>query len=94
MNFFGSEFLQMNSNWTIWTKSYLENRTTWRAHSSIKMFAIDSFDNPEEELFLTCTVVTQFEKPYLPFLPILAKCDFLVNNGPRTMLKHLWNVFK
>ena len=60
----------------IWTKSYLENRTTWRAHSSTKMFAIDSFDNPEEELFLTCTVVTQFERPYLPFLPILAKCDF------------------
>jgi hypothetical protein len=40
--------------------------TTWGAHFSTKTFAIDSFDIPEEELFLThvtYTVVTQFEKP-------------------------------
>ena len=74
---------------------FLENRTTWRAHFSHKKFAIDSFDNPEEELFLTCTVVTQFERPYLPFLPILAKCDlWRIMALYRTMLKHLGNVFK
>ena len=42
------------------------------------MFAIDSVDNPVKELFLKCTVFTQFEKKYLEFLNILAKCDFLV----------------
>ena len=41
------------------------------------MFAIDSVDNPVKELFLICTVFTQFEKTYLAFLNILAKCDFL-----------------
>ena len=41
------------------------------------MFAIDSVDNPEKELFLTFTVFTQFENTYLAFLNILAKCDFL-----------------
>ena len=53
------------------------------------MFAIDSVDNPVKELFLTGTVFTQFfffffffffftqfEKTYLAFLNILAKCDF------------------
>ena len=42
------------------------------------MFAIDLVDNPVRELFLKCTVFTQFEKKYLEFLNILAKCDFLV----------------
>ena len=37
----------------------------------------DSVENPVKELFLTCTVVTQFEKTYLAFLNILVKCDFL-----------------
>ena len=40
------------------------------------MFAIDSVDNPVKELFLTGTVFTQFEKTYVAFLNILAKCDF------------------
>ena len=41
------------------------------------MFAIDSIENPVKELFLTCTVLTQFENTYLAFLNILAKRDFL-----------------
>ena len=61
----------------IWAKFYLKNRRTKGAHFSTTMFAIDSVDNPVKELFLTCTVFTQFEKTYLAFLIILAKCDFL-----------------
>ena len=44
------------------------------AHFGTNIFAIDSVDNPLMELFLTCTVFTQFEKTYLAFS---AKCDFL-----------------
>ena len=47
------------------------------AHFETKMFAIDSVDNPVKQLFLKFTVFTQFEKTYLAFLNILAKCDFL-----------------
>ena len=42
-----------------------------------KMFAIDSFDNPEMELFLTRIVFSQY-KTHLACLIILAECDFLV----------------
>ena len=66
-----------NGHARIWVKFYLENRRTKGAYSGTKMFAIDSVDNPVKELFLTCTVFTQFEKTYLAFLNILAKCDFL-----------------
>ena len=68
----------------IWAKFYLGNRRTWGAHFDTKMFAIDSVDNPVKELFLTCTILTQFEKTYLAFLNILAKCDFLekITLGP------------
>ena len=55
------------------------------AHLSTKIFAIDSVDNSVKELFLTCTVFTQFVKTYLAFLNILVKCDFFGENGPRTM---------
>ena len=43
----------------------------------LRELILDSVDNPVKELFLTCTVLTQFEKTYLAFLNILAKCDFL-----------------
>ena len=33
-----------------------------------KIFAIDSFDDPEKELSLTCTVFSQCEQAYLTFL--------------------------
>ena len=33
-----------------------------------KMFAMDSFDDPENELSLTCTVFSQYEQTYLKFL--------------------------
>ena len=46
----------------IWTKFYLENQRIWGGYFGTKMFAIDSVDNPAKELFLTCTVFTQFEK--------------------------------
>ena len=42
-----------------------------------KMVAIDLVDNPVKELFLTCTVFTQFENRYLEFLNISPKCDLL-----------------
>ena len=58
-------------------KFYLKNRRTKGAHFGTTMVAIDSVDNPVKELFLTCTVFTQFGKTYLEFFNILAKCDFL-----------------
>ena len=42
-----------------------------RTEKELIFFAIDSFDNPVKELFLTCTVFTQFEQTYLEFLNIL-----------------------
>ena len=41
------------------------------------MVAIDLVDNPVKELFLTCTVFTQFENRYLEFLNISPKCVLL-----------------
>ena len=52
------------------------------------MFARESDDNPVKEFFLICTVFTQFEKTYLAFLNILAKCDFL---GKMTLRVHDWH---
>ena len=60
----------------IWAKFYLENRRTSVAHFGTNIFAIDSVDNPVKELFLTCTVCTQFEKTYLAVLNILANVIF------------------
>ena len=39
-----------------------------RANFFTKMFAIDSFDDPEKELSLTCTVFSQCAQAYLTFL--------------------------
>ena len=36
-----------------------------RAHFGTKMFAIETVNNSVKELFVTCTVFTQFEKTYL-----------------------------
>ena len=49
-----------------------------------KMVAIDLVDNPVKELFLTCTVFTQFENMYLEFLNISPKFDLLekITLGP------------
>ena len=52
-----------------------------------KKFAIDSFDIPEKEPVLGCTVFTLLQRKFLAFLRNLAKCDILVKKGPGTTQK-------
>ena len=49
---------------------------------------MDSFDDPAKELSLTCTVFSQYEQKYLPFLRN-SEIVLFVQNLPETMSKHI-----